>query len=141
MTRIAFVHNSFPAGGAERITIDIARHLKDLGGYEVFVYATRVTEGLMPEDIHNLLTIRFIPSQSIQSRRSRQIEKFIVADGINILVTVGKSIYDISGINTQTTERVDSTYIVAYLQQEAIRRWDLGHADGHDTHNERLSPM
>ena len=24
MTRIAFVHNSFPAGGAERVTIDIA---------------------------------------------------------------------------------------------------------------------
>ena len=80
MTRIAFVHGSFPAGGAERITIDIARHLSFLSEYEVFVYTTRVVEELMPEDIHNLLTIRSIPSQAAQSRRSRQIEKFIVAD-------------------------------------------------------------
>ena len=102
MTRIAFVHNSFPAGGAERITIDIARYLKSLGEYEIFVYATRLTEGLMPEDIHSLLTIRLIPSQAIQSRRSRQIEKFIVADGINILITIGKSIYNVDRIKERT---------------------------------------
>ena len=30
MTTIAFVHNRFPAGGAERITIDIARYLKSM---------------------------------------------------------------------------------------------------------------
>ena len=136
MTRIAFVHNSFPAGGAERITIDIARHLKNLGGYEVFVYATRVTEGLMPEDIHNLLTIRFIPSQSIQSRRSRQIEKFIVADGINILVTVGKSIYDISGIKARTGVKVIlachgepfwQRHIITHRRQKGLIRRILWH--------------
>ena len=91
MTRIAFVHGSFPAGGAERITIDISRHLSSLSGYEVFVYTTRIAEGLMPEDIHSLLTIRPIPSQAVQSRRSRQIEKLIVVDKIDILVQIGKS--------------------------------------------------
>ena len=106
MTRIAFVHGSFPAGGAERITIDIARHLSSLGGYEVFVYTTRVAEGLMPEDIHSLLTIRPIPSQAVQSRRSRQIEKFIIADQIDILLQIGKSIYDICGIKKRTGVKV-----------------------------------
>ena len=106
MTRIAFVHNSFPAGGAERVTIDIARHLKSVGGYEVFVYATRLTEELRPEDLDNLLTLRLIPSQAIQSRRSRQIERLIVADGINLLVTIGKSLYDIQGIKERTGVKV-----------------------------------
>lgn len=102
MTKIAFIHNSFPAGGAERITLDIARHLSSLDGYEVFVYTTRITADLMPADIKNILTIRLIPSQAIQSRRSRQIEKFIREDGINILVLVGKSIHDIQGIKQRT---------------------------------------
>ena len=43
--KIAFIHNRFPAGGAERITIDIARYLHDVGGYEVYVYAARVDLG------------------------------------------------------------------------------------------------
>lgn len=106
MTRIAFVHNSFPAGGAERVTMDIARHLKAIGGYEFFVYATRLAKDLIPEDIGSLLTIHLIPSQAIQSRRSRQIEKFIVADDIDILVTVGKSIHDVSGIKERTGVKV-----------------------------------
>ena len=136
MTRIAFVHNSFPAGGAERITIDIARDLKAFGKYEVFVYATRLTEGLMPEDIHSLITIRFIPSQSIQSRRSRQIERLIVADGINILVTVGKSIYDISGIKERTGAKVIlachgepfwQRHIITHRRQKGLIRRILWH--------------
>ena len=45
MTRIAFVHNTFPAGGAERITLDIARYLASFDKeYEVFAYVTRVDE-------------------------------------------------------------------------------------------------
>ena len=90
----------------------------------------------MPEDIHNLLTIRFIPSQSIQSRRSRQIEKFIVADGINILVTVGKSIYDISGIKARTGVKVIlachgepfwQRHIITHRRQKGLIRRILWH--------------
>lgn len=102
MTKIAFMHNSFPAGGAERITIDIARYLSSLDGYEVFVYATRIAANLMPEDIDRLITIRLIPSQAIQSVRSRHIEKLLLADGIDILVSVGKSIHNIRRIKGRT---------------------------------------
>ena len=80
MTKVAFIHNSFPAGGAERITMDIARHLSSLGGYEVFVFATRLADSLLPEDVHKILTIRLIPSQAIQSRRSQHIERLIITN-------------------------------------------------------------
>lgn len=136
MTRIAFVHNTFPSGGAERITTDIARHLSHIGEYKVFVYATRVVEGLMPEDIHNLLTIRPIPSQAMQSRRSRQIEKLIIADKIDILVQIGKSIYDINEIKERTGVKVIlachgepfwQRHVITHRRQKGVFRRLLWH--------------
>ena len=67
MMKIAFIHNRFPAGGAERITIDIARYLHDVGGYEVYVYAARVDQSLLTCEIEECLKIRVIPSQVLPS--------------------------------------------------------------------------
>ena len=39
---IAFIHNRFPAEGAERITADIAGYLAPLGNYRIFVYASHI---------------------------------------------------------------------------------------------------
>ena len=63
MKRIAFVHNNFPAGGAERITIDIARYLKNVGGYQVYVYTTMVSPSLMTDEVRELVNIRTIPNR------------------------------------------------------------------------------
>jgi glycosyltransferase involved in cell wall biosynthesis len=100
--RVAFVHGRFPAGGAERITIDIARYLKGVGGYEIYVYATRIYENLLSDDIRNALTVRKIPSQAFSNRRTKEIERLIVQDGINVLVQVTKSIPGIDGIRRRT---------------------------------------
>lgn len=105
MTKIAFIHNTFPAGGAERVTIDIARHLAGCRGYEVYVYATRLVEELMPEDIQRVLTLRIIPSQAIQHRRSQHIERLLLADGIDVLVMVGKAIHNLNDIKSRTGVR------------------------------------
>ncbi len=102
MVTVAFVHNRFPAGGAERITIDIARYLKGVDGYRVYVYTTRINKMLMPEESDEILTIRHIPSQAIPARRSAAIEKLIVSDGVDILVQVGKSLEGIDGIRKRT---------------------------------------
>ena len=102
MVTVAFVHNRFPAGGAERITIDIARYLKDVGGYRVYVYTTRVNQMLMTEELDEILTIRHIPSQAIQTRRSAAVEKLIEIDGVDILVQVGKALKGIDGIRRRT---------------------------------------
>lgn len=105
MTKIAFIHNTFPSGGAERVTIDIARHLAGCKGYEVYVYATRLVEELMPEDIQRVLTLRIIPSQAIQRRRSQHIERLLLADGIDVLVMVGKAIHNLNDIKSRTGVR------------------------------------
>ena len=83
--RIAFVHGRFPAGGAERITIDIARYLKDCGGYEVYVYTSRLNREMMPAGLEDVLKVRKLPSQAVQRNRSKAIEEFInVIDNTNL---------------------------------------------------------
>lgn len=102
MVRIAFIHSRFPAGGAERITIDVARYLKSVGGYDTFVFTTRISEALMTDEIRNVLDIRRIPSQGFPGRRARAIEEHIVAEDIDVIVQVGKSIPGIDGIMQRT---------------------------------------
>lgn len=102
MTKVAFVHNGFPAGGAERITVDIARYLKGVGGYQVYVYTTKVDQTLMTEEIRDIMTIRLIPSQAIQTRRSAAVEKYILEDGIDVLVQVTKALKGIEEIRGRT---------------------------------------
>lgn len=102
MIRVAFIHNVFPAGGAERITVDVARYLKGAGGFEVYVYASRFSASLMPEDMADVLAVRQIPSQAVQSRRSAEIERLVKADHIDVLVQVTKSVHDIEGIRRRT---------------------------------------
>lgn len=102
MKRIAFVHNRFPAGGAERVTIDIARYLSAFDGYEVFVFATRFYEEMLPEDVRGSIHIREIPSQAASSRRSAAVGKLIVEEHIDILVQVTKSLPGMEGIRSAT---------------------------------------
>ena len=137
MTRVAFIHGRFPAGGAERITIDVARYLKSIGGYEVFVYATKTSESLMTDEIRSILTVRNIPSQGIPAYRARAIEGLVVADDIDILVQVGKSIPGIDGIRQRTGcktvvachgEPFWQRYVITHRRQKgAVRRimWHL----------------
>ena len=107
MSRIAFVHNNFPAGGAERITLDIARYLKGFDGkYEIFVYATRINEAMLPEDLKSDLKVRTIASQAVMARRASDIEKHIIEDRIDILVLTIKSIPGIEKIKERTGCRV-----------------------------------
>lgn len=102
MVRIAFIHNSFPAGGAERVTVDIARYLKGFGSYQVFVYAKRISGSLMSDELKEILTVRTIPSQALPGRRAKTVESYVKADGIDVLVQVGKSLPGIEGIKQNT---------------------------------------
>lgn len=102
MKRIAFVHSRFPAGGAERITIDIARYLNGYGGYQVYVYASKVDSSLMTDELYGLMTVRAIPSQAIPARRSAAVEKHLIEDDIDVLVQVTKALDGIEGIRSRT---------------------------------------
>lgn len=102
MIRVAFIHNYFPAGGAERITIDIARYLHGLGGYEVFVYASRPDESALTDELRSVLNLRRIPSQAVPSKRSSEVERLVIADRIDILVQPVKALPGIEGIRQRT---------------------------------------
>lgn len=102
MVRIAFIHNSFPAGGAERVTADIARYLKRFGGYQVFVYAKRISEKLMSDGLNDILTVRPLPSNAMPAGRTKAVESYVAADHIDVLVQVGKSLPGIEGVKERT---------------------------------------
>ena len=82
MVKIAFIHNRFPAGGAERVTIDVARYLHRFEGYKVYVYASRIARELLTEEMAEVFVLREIPKQSIPSKRAKRIEEYVVEDGI-----------------------------------------------------------
>ena len=47
MKKVAFVHDIFPGGGAERVTIDIAKYLSGHNlGYKCYVFTPEVVEEL-----------------------------------------------------------------------------------------------
>lgn len=106
---IAFIHNTFPAGGAERVTIDIARYLKTcsvsengerVSDYNVFVFATSENDTLKNIEYKNSLTVYKVPSAS--KKRSAAIENLVKELQVDILVQVVAHIYDISGIRKRT---------------------------------------
>ena len=142
MSRIAFIHNRFPAGGAEKVTLDIARYFKGDDSYEIFVYASH-PEPSQTDSFKDILTLRKIPTQSIQSRRSKAIEKLIREDRIDILVQIGKSIKDIEGIKHRCGCKVITAchgevfwqrYMIMHRRQKSRILWQLfyrwSYADG-----------
>lgn len=106
MKNIAFIHNSFPAGGAERITMDIARYLSTFSDYRVFVYVTHLKEELLPKYCEKYISFRSIPSQAIPSRRTKAVERLIKQDKIGIIVQIGKSLPGIEKIKAKTACKV-----------------------------------
>lgn len=87
------------------MTIDIARYLKASGGYEVYVYASRIAESLLTEEVSALFVLRRIPTQAIPAIRAKKIEHYVREDGIDILVQVIKAIPGIEGIKARTGVR------------------------------------
>lgn len=137
MKRIAFIHNSFPKGGAERITIDIASYLDRFDDYQVYVYASSVEDDLLTENMRKAIILRSIPGQAVPSRRAMAIERHIVEDGIDILVQVTKAIPGIDQIRERTGvktivschgEPFWQRYAIVYRRQKGLIRklmWNL----------------
>lgn len=123
MVKIAFIHNRFPAGGAERVTIDVARYLHRFEGYKVYVYASRIARELLTEEMAEVFVLREIPKQSIPSKRAKRIEEYVVEDGIDILVQVGKALAGIEGIKA----RVGVRTIVACHGEPFWQRYAIVH--------------
>lgn len=82
---IAFVHGIFPAGGAERVTMDIARYLVNKD-YKIYVFCTKINELLYREEMGAYVSLKLIPRSGKQMRRV--VEALILSLDIDILVKV-----------------------------------------------------
>lgn len=103
---IAFVHDSFPSGGAERITIDISRYLRlSCSGYRIFVYCQALTEELLTDEVSDLITVRKLDCRT-NVEKSKLIEKCILDDSIDVLVQVVHKVHDVEGIKLRTGVKV-----------------------------------
>ena len=122
MIRVAFIHNNFPAGGAERITMDIAAYLSTQEGrYESYVYASRIASDKLPEDTGSTLTVRKIPTDKIPFRKAAAIRKLIQEDRIDILVQVVKRVKGIGQIRRRTGCKVIfANHGVPFWEEHAI---------------------
>ncbi|WP_289091291.1 glycosyltransferase [uncultured Bacteroides sp.] len=104
MINIAFIHNRFPAGGAERITLDIAQYLiqnkNTNNNYKIHVFTTSENKLLLNNSFSEFITINTISNKTI--KKSRDIENLVKKLNIDILVQVVDNIYDIAGIKKRT---------------------------------------
>ena len=103
----------------------------------MYVYASRISEAVLPGDVMKGLTLRHIPKQLFSKGRAKQIEKLIKEDGIDILVQVTKSVSGIEGIKARTGvktvvschgEPFWQRYAITYRRQKGVIRklaWQL----------------
>ena len=88
------------AGDGQEALDRIAEH-PDIG-VAILDTASRINKSLVGKDVEACLTIRKIPSQFIQSHRSKAIERLVVEDQVDILVQVTKSLAGIEEIKRRT---------------------------------------
>ena len=121
MTNIAFVHGRFPAGGAERVTIDIARYLHQFEGeYNVLVYASKINGGEYLESVKQYFTLKRLPKQLLKSQQKKKIVDFIKEDKIDILVLVSRSTNGIQQVRELGCKVIYANHGEPFWQRYAI---------------------
>lgn len=100
MTNIAFVHSIFPAGGAERVTIDIAQYLSKFDKYKIYVFTTTENKSLYDNSLTEYITIIKISKKGRD--RAKDIENLVNKLNINILVLVVNYIRHINDVWERT---------------------------------------
>lgn len=90
MKKVCFVHNDFPFGGAERVTIDIARMLAKDGNHEIYVITRKHYADKMPADYATCPYFKVIEATAGTSKDNY---KFVVSTakelGLTSMVYVG----------------------------------------------------
>ena len=90
--KVAFVHEIFPSGGAERVTCDIATALLERGGYEVYVLTLKFNFEMLPANLASDNRFHVIASENTDVRYLSDIPNVLVdnvrANGISSVVFV-----------------------------------------------------
>ena len=100
MKKIAFIHDTFPIGGAERITLDICNYLhSNAPDYRCYVFATRFDKESLAKRLTGHIELRQIPRKG---ERSSAVERLIVEEGIGLMILVVRPLADTKGISERT---------------------------------------
>lgn len=101
MKKVAFIHESFPGGGAERVTLDIAKYLSISNSeYRCYVFTPKIAEELCTEEIKRYVTILQIRKN--KNNRWKDVEKLIVSEKINIIIQTVTPLVHIKDICNRT---------------------------------------
>lgn len=103
--KIAFSHNTFPCGGAERVTLDIAKYMVDKNpDMKFYVFAYKIMEELCTEEVRRYITIIEVSRE--RHKRCEEITQHILNEGIGVLIQVVKPLRDIADIRQKTGVKV-----------------------------------
>lgn len=126
---IAFIHGTFPFGGAERVTIDIARYVRDKG-YRTFVFTTEFDRSKMPEGGDMPFEVIVLPEKDVvRSRKDAEfICKAIAEHNIGITVAVAKRLRHIGMIRETGCKIVYAHHNMPFHEAQASvdRAWRKG---------------
>lgn len=84
MGNIAFFHRSFPAGGVETVTLDIASILKD-DGRDIYVFSYEIEEDKLPKHSDNVKLVK-LPFKNEDERNYSVVLQKVKECGIKLLV-------------------------------------------------------
>lgn len=103
---VAFVHDVFPSGGAERMTVDIARYLNTHDNeFNIYVYCQDINKVLLTDSICDVVNVRHIRCKN-NTEKAEQIEKYIISDNIDVIVQVVHRVKGIEAIKERTGVKV-----------------------------------
>ena len=93
LKKVAFVHDTFPFGGAERVTIDIANYLSS-NGFEIFIFTGKYNKHKLSQSLSNEVKVVELKEPIISKSKEDALElvKYINEINIQVLVCVVKEL-------------------------------------------------
>lgn len=85
--RMAFLHDEFPKGGGEQVTINLVPYLEN-AGYEVFVFAHRVDKEKLPPSVSRV-KYRILPYGANDGRNLPFVCEAVKSDSVSVFVSAG----------------------------------------------------
>lgn len=85
--KIAFLHDEFPKGGGEQVTINLVPYLEDMG-YEVLVFAHKVDKEKLPLSVASV-KYSMLPYGAADKRNFDCICDAVKREGISVFVSAG----------------------------------------------------
>lgn len=120
--RIAFIHDDFPNGGGERVTIDVANYLA-ASGYEVFIFVGRFCPEKMSKDAPSNFSVIELPERYVEQSK---VDADAIISSVNnlkieILVSVGRQMLYIKDIQENTQcKYVYALHSIPFWETELI---------------------